>query len=176
MNLSRRSVLAGIGGGILALGGAMAVRAVTPGAAAPGFAVLDAEAVRIGRVLAARLVGEGPAMAVPVMEEIDQTLLALPEVGEVWRRLPLVFERAPLLAGGLSPFTGLPAAEQEALIAAWLAAEAGWKRRIIRGLRDLICSHVYMHPASWAAIRYDGPWVGRIALPVHAPRFAWGAP
>lgn len=174
MVLSRRAVLAGLGG-VALLGGAAAVRAVTPGAAAPGFAVLDAEGVRIGRALAARFVGEAQAAAVPVMEELDQTLAALPEVGEVWRRLPLVFERAPLLDGGLSPFTGLPAAEQEALIAAWLASERAWQRRVIRGLRDLICSHAYMHPASWALIRYGGPWVGRIDLPVHAPRFAWGA-
>ena len=175
MNLSRRSVILGIGSGVLLLGGVAAVRSVTPGDPAPGFAVLDAEAARIGRVLAERFIGPDHA-AVPVMEEIDATLAALPEVGEVWRKLPLLFERAPLIDGYMQPFTALGAADQEAVLEGRAAASKLVRRQIYRGLHDLIVSHFYMHAASWPLIRYGGPWVGRIELPVHAPRFDWRQP
>ena len=167
--LSRRRLLWGVGAGLGGLAGAELAR-ILPRDPAPGFRMLDAESARICEVLAERFIGPRHAL-VPVVAEVDQTLEALPEVGALWKRLPRLLEESTLADGHFSPFTSLSAAEQEAVLWAWAGASLLPRRQIFHGLRDLLVSHFYFQAASWSAIRYDGPWIGRLPLPVHDPRF-----
>lgn len=166
--LSRRRVLMGIGAGLLGLGVAGVVKSITPGAPESGFLVLDAEGIRLTRLLTERFVGSLHDR-VDVAKELDATLHALPEIGALWVRLPLLLEQSSRLNGGA--FSSLSAPEQEAILQEWANSPLALRRQIYHGLRDLIVSHFYMHPASWADIHYEGPWVGRLDLPVHPLRF-----
>lgn len=167
---SRRAILLGIGAGLMGLAAAETVRRVWPGDAAPGFRVLDAESVVICEILAARFIGPRHSLA-RVVEEVDKTLDALPEVGDLWRRLPRILETSTLADGHFAPFSELSPEEQEAVLWNWASSSILERRQIFHGLRDLIVSHFYFQPASWPDIRYEGPWVGRLDLPVHEPRF-----
>jgi hypothetical protein len=121
-------------------------------------------------VLAARFIGPHHGL-VPVVAEVDKTLEALPEIGDLWKRLPRLLEQSTLADGHFSTFTGLTEAEQEAVLRDWGASSLLPRRQIFHGLRDLLVSHFYFQPASWPLIHYEGPWVERFQLLVHAPRF-----
>lgn len=166
---TRRNLLIGLATGFVAVL-ATSVRNVLPGDPAEGYRMLDTESIAICRLLAARFIGPDHGL-VDVPLEVDRTLAALPEVGELWRRLPRLIESAPLLEGYFSGFSGLSVSEQEAFLQGWAASELLQKRQIYNGLRALILSHYYFQPVSWPAIRYAGPWVGRLILPVHSLRF-----
>jgi hypothetical protein len=166
---TRRNLLIGLATGFLAVV-ATQVRNVLPGDPAEGYQMLDADSIAIVRLLAECFIGPDHVL-VDVPLEVDKTLAALPEVGELWKRLPKLIEAAPLVEGYFSGFTALSAEDKEKFLAGWAASERLEKRQVFNGLRALILSHYYFDPASWPAIRYAGPWVGRIDLPIHAPRF-----
>ncbi|HND30451.1 MAG TPA: hypothetical protein PLA94_10650 [Myxococcota bacterium] len=166
---TRRNLLIGLATGFLAVV-ATKVRDVFPGDPAEGHQMLDAESIAIVRLLAECFIGPDHAL-VDIPLEVDHTLAALPEVGELWRRLPKLIEAAPLLEGYFSGFTALSPEDREKFLMGWAASERLEKRQIFNGLRALILSHFYFQPASWTAIGYAGPWVGRMDLPILAPRF-----
>jgi hypothetical protein len=165
---TRRKILLGIGAGLAAVGG-LTSRVIT-GEPAGGYRVLDEESVRICRVLSFHFIGP-EFEKVDVVREVDKTLEALPEIGDLWKRLPRLLENSTLADGHFGVFTALEEKEQEAVLMAWATSSLLARRQIYHGLRDLLLSHYYFSPASWPSIGYGGPWVERYPLPVHPPRF-----
>lgn len=166
--LTRRRMLLGLGAALAGVGG-LAGRVMT-GAPAEGYHVLDAESVRICRILASHFIGPD-FEKVAVVEEVDKTLQALPEIGDLWKHLPRVLENSTLADGHFQPFSALDEVKQAQILMEWANSSLLARRQIYHGLRDLLLSHYYFSPASWPSIGYGGPWVDRYALPVHPPRF-----
>lgn len=70
--------------------------------------------------------------------------------------------------GGAGPlsfgrFSRRTRAEQAAIIEAWRRSRLGPKRQIADAMRRIALFTWYAQPSTWAAIGYDGPWVGRTA-------------
>ena len=167
--LTRRQLLASLAGitTLVTVGG---VTSLLPGEPADGYLLLDAEAIRITEKIAEAVIGPDWHIA-PVIQELDKTLSALPEVGKLWRYLPAIVEQLARTETGGTAFSDLSVAERQRVLMVWASSRTLEKRQIYHGLRDLLLSHFYFQPQSWAAIAYGGPWVGRIPMPPHPLRF-----
>jgi len=67
-------------------------------------------------------------------------------------------------------FTRLSVADQDAYLRGWMESSLGARRVIFRALKTLAALGYYAQPATWDAIGYDGPWLGRVeaaSLHVH---------
>lgn len=53
--------------------------------------------------------------------------------------------------------------DQAAIVEAWRRSRLGPKRQIADAMRRIALFTWYAQPSTWAAIGYDGPWVGRTA-------------
>jgi hypothetical protein len=59
-------------------------------------------------------------------------------------------------------FTRLSPAEQDAYLRGWMESTLGARRVIFRALKTLAALGYYAQTTSFAAVGYDGPWLGRI--------------
>jgi len=59
-------------------------------------------------------------------------------------------------------FTRLTREDQEHYLRGWMESSMGARRMVFRALKLLASLGYYGVPATWPAIGYDGPWLGRI--------------
>lgn len=70
-----------------------------------------------------------------------------------------VLEHVPLLFGWGGRLTHLPPADRVAFLVEVMATGPGPIGRAATAIKQLCSLFYYSHPATWAAIGYDGPWV-----------------
>ena len=58
-------------------------------------------------------------------------------------------------------FTRLARADQEQYLRGWMESSMGARRMVFRALKLLAALGYYGRSDTWAAIGYDGPWLGR---------------
>lgn len=58
-------------------------------------------------------------------------------------------------------FTRLPREDQEKYLAGWMESSMGARRIVFRALKLMAALGYYRLPSTWAALGYDGPWLGR---------------
>lgn len=75
--------------------------------------------------------------------------------------LLLVERVSPLLTGSLAPFSRLDEAGRTACLEALCASRIGALRDAFAGMKTLCLFAFYSADASWPALGYDGPLVGR---------------
>ncbi|HSM35078.1 MAG TPA: GMC family oxidoreductase [Longimicrobiales bacterium] len=106
--------------------------------------------------------GDGP------LASVDRILRSLPAPRRRMLRafLALLEFGGPGLRLRRARFTSLPREDAIDLLAGWAEARPPALRRGVNGLRALAGLAYYGDDASWAAIGYDGPWLGRIDVAV----------
>ena len=95
---------------------------------------------------------------------IDGLLADLPPTSQGQARLMLrVVEHGTHLFD-LKPrrFTRLSPADQDAYLRGWMESTLGARRVIFRALKTLAALGYYAQTSSFAAVGYDGPWLGRV--------------
>ena len=73
---------------------------------------------------------------------------------------------APLFRLRPGRFTSLPPAEREAYLASWARSRLAPRRQGAAVLRALASLAYYGRDAAWPDVGYDGPWLGRVEVPV----------
>ena len=121
-----------------------------------GYAVLAAATARLVGGEGADWIAEG---RVAPAATADAWLDATPELaGPLGQGLLLLeFAVFPLLPK-LRPFTALPAAAQDGVLADLAASEIGWKRDLFKGVRSLAFLTFYADPAVRPLIGHPGPF------------------
>ena len=95
---------------------------------------------------------------------IDGLLADLPPTSQGQARLMLrVVEHGTHLFDLKSRrFTRLSPAEQDAYLRGWMESTLGARRIIFRALKTMAALGYYAQTSSFAAVGYDGPWLGRV--------------
>jgi hypothetical protein len=108
---------------------------------------------------------EAGARSVELPRRIDRFLAGeAPEtVQGVASALWVVEWVSPLLAGRPGRFSRMDLADRTRCIEALMQSRLAIAREIYAGLKQLCLFQFYAADASWPAIGYDGPWVGRVA-------------
>jgi hypothetical protein len=75
--------------------------------------------------------------------------------------LLLVEWGSPLASGRVARFSRLGPDERAACIHALCRSRVGLLREVYAGLKQLCFFTFYAIDATWPAVGYDGPWVGR---------------
>ncbi len=168
--LTRRSLLQrGLwGGALLAVGGAggLALRGSRTLPMPPeGLLVFDAREYAVLDAIAHRLVR--PRTGWPAVEEVRVAFVAdrvvartEPSVHKELKQLVGLFENglANFLFGGRTlPFTRLPAAEQDRVLAEWRGSRVTLRRTGFQALRTLLLAAYFQSPLTWAPMGYAGP-------------------
>lgn len=158
--LTRRQLL---GGGLLLAGGWALGHVVGHWPLAPAASpFLGASAHQTLRAVFEALLPEGVDAAV-LADGVDGFLAAGdPVVGGQLRLALHVLEHT----GGAGPlafrrFSRQPRARRVEVLEAWRVSGSATKRQIAVALRKVVVFTWYSSPASWGAIGYDGPLVGR---------------
>jgi len=128
------------------------------------YVVLRATSARI-------LDAAGPGLdADAVVRRADADLATVDDPGVragVQEVLTLV-EYGPVLRGYLRPFSALPAASQDHLLAGLERSRFTLGRAAFSIVKLFACYYHYTDPAAWPALGYDGPWVGRVPMPAYS--------
>lgn len=174
--LSRRAFLQGaLGAGLLAGTLPLAGCAAPPPAPAAPLAFLTPEEHALLAAVSGRLVPTsdrfGPgAVPLGVAARADALLARAPRaMQDDFRQLLAAFGLNARLFLGV-PYARQPAAAQDAWLALWRGAPVPLLRQGYVAFERLCQMLFYVHPDAWAAIRYPGPWVGRIANAEPLPR------
>lgn len=95
-----------------------------------------------------------------VAARVDQFLVGMPpeSLRQVDQLLVLIEHGTTPLGLRLWRFTRLSPMEREAYLAG-LASKGGLLAQAYRGIRDLCMIGYYQQETSWAALRYEGPWI-----------------
>jgi len=95
---------------------------------------------------------------------IDGLLADLPPTSQTQARLMLrvVEHGTHLFDLKARRFTRLTPADQDAYLRGWMESTLGARRIIFRALKTLAALGYYAQTTSFAAIGYDGPWLGRV--------------
>ena len=174
--VSRRTLLRGLGVGLLALGG-VATFIRTSGYDLPAhrrgkLRVLDAAQFTILTAIASCVCAADGSDA-PSIEETDVVgfvdTFAVSMPGRMRRDLLLflgVIEHvAPLFAKHATRFTLLPKASQDDVLSALEVHDNGLLRGGFAGLKALLFMGYYRDPKTWSLLNYDGPTIGRAVTP-----------
>lgn len=73
---------------------------------------------------------------------------------------------APLFTGRPRRFTGLSAEQREAYLRGWTESRLELRRQAVASLKALIMIAHYGREEAWDAVGYEGPWLGRMEVPV----------
>jgi len=121
-----------------------------------GYAVLAAASARMVGGEGAEWIAEG---RVAPAATADAWLDATPELAGPLGQGLLVLEFGffPLLPK-LRPFTALPGAAQDGVLADLATSEIGWKRDLFRGVRSIAFLAFYSDPAARPLIGHPGPF------------------
>jgi len=171
--LSRRALLRGAA---LAAGFVTVSRLRLPPAAAEiqgaPLTVLSATEAATMAAIAERMVFSGaPDLPrfrdTPGLATIERALLQVDaDVRSQVRWLLWGFEWGPpVFAYSLTTFTRMPAAEQDDYLRGWAGSSSQLRLLAFRALKNLSMLGYYAQPSTWAAIHYDGPWLGHHAGP-----------
>ena len=76
---------------------------------------------------------------------------------------------APLFTRRPRRFTGLDRDARESYLRGWVDSRFASRRQGIAGLKALAMLAHYGGAAAWADVGYDGPWLGRVHVPVLPP-------
>jgi hypothetical protein len=171
--LGRRRLLRwGLGGALaLGLGGLFAwntsgyrvapgvtrrLRALTP----KEYLVVSAAAARILRSERAE---DPTADDVEAALFVDDFVARLDDANrtDLKRLLHLLEHALPPTIGRVSRFTRLDGPGQDAVLGAMMTSSVGLLRGAFDSLKGLCAMAYWRDPRTWAAIGYDGPWVGR---------------
>lgn len=174
--LSRRRVLAAVGGGLALAAGAVAF------ARSRGYALPDDVAAKL-EVLApwqyVVVASVARRIAAPDREDagvpkaddtdvagfVDRYVARLPPSlrRDLLRAIAFVEHMAPLGVGRASRFTRLSPAEQDRVLASLEANGQDLLRGAFDGLKSLVFMGYYRDPRTWKILSYDGPRVNRPA-------------
>lgn len=91
-----------------------------------------------------------------IADRLDPTMQA------EFHQLLGLFGEVPLLGGRLTPFLSQDPRSADGYLAAWAGSPLALLRQGFSGLRRLCAAIYYADSRSWPAIRYDGPWIGRL--------------
>jgi hypothetical protein len=118
-----------------------------------------------GRILAGA--GDGPG-AEEVARRADAELAEIDALARAGvRQALLVVEYGTALRGHVRPFSALPPERQDRVLDGLARSRLQSARVAFAAVKLLACFYHYSDPGTWPALGYDGPWVGRIALPAH---------
>lgn len=166
VDLTRRRLLqTGLGGALV-----LAFGAVLPSGCTPYSAIerplrfLTRKEYAVVTQAAVRILGLPDDARDSLGGFIDGLLADLPPTSQGQARLMLrVVEHGTHLFD-LKPrrFTRLTPSEQDAYLKGWMESTLGARRIIFRALKTLAALGYYAQTESFAAIGYDGPWLGRI--------------
>lgn len=166
MDPSRRQLL-----GLLGAAGALLALPAAAGESAPG-PTFDADDTRILTLFLAAVLGpEGPRSDALVAIPPTLALLA-PDKQALVAQLPTLLDQGSRFL--VPTWVAWSALSPEARVAAledWSSSALPLRRQIYTSLRQLLLFHVFSDEATWPDSGYAGPWLGRIDLPVHPPRF-----
>lgn len=113
--------------------------------------------------------GDGPLPSgdsLEIAQRVDEELWAASvEMRQELKAGLQLFEHGTVLHGMGTRFTALDPAMQRAYVALLLDGGNDTLRQITSGLRQLVHLYYWGHPATWKAIGYDGPWVGKPVPP-----------
>ena len=166
MDPSRRQLLA-------LVAAAAAVLLVADDAEAAAVASpFDAHDTRILALILEAILGpDGPRS--DALEAIPATVALLaPDKQALVAQLPgLLDQGSRFLVPTWSAWSDLDPADRVAALEDWSTSSIALRRQIFVSLRQLLLFHVFSDPATWGDSGYAGPWLGRVDLPVHPPRF-----
>lgn len=171
----RRTLLrAGLGGAaLLGLGAAFSHAQLgyhAPAAVQATLRTLSIKEWSIVEAAASRLMRpDGPGLPDPL--SLSPGLAADAMVGrmdsatrtDLLRLLHVLEHLLPASVGKTSRFTRLPGPDQDDVLRAMEHHRVGLLRGAFDGLKSLCALAYYSHPATWQALGYDGPLVGRPA-------------
>lgn len=167
MTVTRRRVLSfGLGGAaVLAAGGALSwLRLgyeVGPDDVPIGLSVKELAIVRAIVEALHPADGDLPSgLAIGVHQRIDEEVWSSnDETREDLKAAINALEHLPPLFGWRGRLTHLPAEERVAFLVRMSQTGPGPVARAATAIQQLCSLFYYGHPATWAAIGYDGPWV-----------------
>lgn len=177
--VSRRGFLKGTLGGAIALGAAGFLPsgcARYPDAPA-GLVVLNAKEYAILNAAARIYVGAaGASEGIDVARFFDHFARNFqPWISDQIKQGLAVFEHGPLLFSfSLKTFTEMDEEAQRAYVDGWRTSSLVFRRGLNAAIRNICLSGYYLQSSTWPAIGYEGPWLGRVNVPVVALRFPLG--
>lgn len=157
--MDRRRLL--LGGGALFAGGWLLAQAWghRPMGALPSPFLGSSARRTLERALEVLLPDDAPVAEIAL--DVDRFLADGDPVVAHQLRLALgVLEHTAGLPG-FARFSRLDRGSRAAVLEAWRRSALGPRRQIADALRRVALFSWYARPESWAAIGYDGPWVGR---------------
>lgn len=177
VDLTRRRLLqTGFGGAlVLAFGSVLPTGCTRYSETEQDLKFLTRKEYAVVTAAAVRILGLGDEARDEIGGFIDGLLADLPPTSQSQARLMLrVVEHGTHLFD-LKPrrFTRLMPAEQDAYLRGWMESTLGARRIIFRALKTLAALGYYAQTSSFAAVGYDGPWLGRVDA---TSRFAHEAP
>lgn len=118
-----------------------------------------------GRILWPDLPGQPGAGGLRAADLADKLFArANPRLQDDLERLLDGLESLTWTTGRLRPFSALAPADQAAYLAAWRDSPLAIQRRGFAAIARMTGTLSYMQPASWEAIGFPGPWIGRIDI------------
>jgi hypothetical protein len=161
----RRFLQTGLGGALLlAFGSVLPTGCARYSATEHELKFLTRKEYAVVTAAAVRILGLADEAREDIGGFIDGLLADLPPTSQSQARLMLrVVEHGTHLFD-LKPrrFTRLSAAEQDAYLRGWMESTLGARRIIFRALKTLAALGYYAQTSSFAAVGYDGPWLGRV--------------
>ena len=166
VDLTRRRLLqTGFGGAlVLAFGSVLPTGCTRYSETEQDLKFLTRKEYAVVTAAAVRILGLGDEARDEIGGFIDGLLADLPPTSQSQARLMLrVVEHGTHLFD-LKPrrFTRLTPAEQDAYLRGWMESTLGARRIIFRALKTLAALGYYAQTSSFAAVGYDGPWLGRV--------------
>ena len=177
VDLTRRRLLqTGLGGALL-----LAVGAVLPSGCARYSPIeqplrfLTRKEYAVVTQAAVRILGLPDEARDDIGGFIDGLLADLPATSQGQARLMLrvVEHGTHLFDLKARRFTRLSPTEQDAYLRGWMESTLGARRVIFRALKTMAALGYYAQTTSFAAVGYDGPWLGRVEA---SSNFAHEAP
>jgi hypothetical protein len=173
VELTRRRLLqTGLGGAlILAVGSLLPSGCARYSAIEQPLRFLTRKEYAIVTQAAVRILGLPDDAREEIGGFIDGLLADLPPTSQGQARLMLrvVEHGTHLFDLKARRFTRLTPAEQDAYLRGWMESTLGARRVIFRALKTMAALGYYAQPSSFAAVGYDGPWLGRIAVEAGPP-------
>ena len=177
--VSRRGFLKGTLGGTIALGAASFLPsgcARYPDAPS-GLVVFNAKEYAIVNAAARIYVGADVASeGIDVAAFFDHLARNFdPWIVDQLKQGLAVFEHGPILfCFSLKTFTEMDEEAQKAYVDGWRTSSLVFRRGLNMAIRNICLSGYYLQSATWPAIGYKGPWIGRVHIPEVAMRFPLG--
>lgn len=138
----------------------------------PPVAAFDADDTRILRLVLDAIFGPG-AERTDAVAALGVTLGYLDEERQALIvQLPGLLDQLSrvLVPTGVA-WSALDAEGRARALVDWERSPLGFRRQVFQALRQLLLFAAHTDPSTWPMVGYPGPWLGRVALPVHPPRF-----